>query len=212
MDACNITQEVCGTQPGFCAGGGSGVWVVYHILPLIVSWQMYCPVDGKASSTAENLFLVIFLPIERSESSCCPSVLCFSGYWHFPCDADVERRFNFSLDSTVYFYFICPSNVQPGIQAVKIGQKMIRLYGSNIRPSSHDRAKPAKDASVISTSIPADFLWNNLIYFFTSVQSWLPAVQAWSKARKTMITLILERTCQHYQNISNTSTSTILKS
>lgn len=78
--------------------------------------------------------------------------------------------------SSVYFYFICPSNVQPGILAVKIGQKMTHLYGSKIRSSSHSRAKAAKDASVISTSIPADFLWNNLIYFFTSVQSWLPAV------------------------------------
>lgn len=78
----------------------------------------------------------------------------------------------------VYFYFICPSNVQSGILAVKIGQKIIHLCGRKIRSSSHSRAKAAKDASVISTSIPADFLWNNLIYFFTSVQSWLPAVQA----------------------------------
>lgn len=112
----------------------------------------------------------------------------------------------------VYFYFICPSNVRSGILAVKIGQKITHLCGRKIRSSSHSRAKAAKDASVISTSIPADFLWNNLIYFFTSVQSWLPAIQAWSKARKTMITLILEGICQHYQNISNTSTSTILKS
>lgn len=65
-------QEVCGAQPGFCAGGGQGVWVVYHILPLIISWQLYCPVDGKVSSAAENLFLVIFLPLERGESLCCP--------------------------------------------------------------------------------------------------------------------------------------------
>lgn len=76
---------------------------------------------------------------------------------------------------SVYFYFICPSNVQPGILAVKIGQKMIHLYDSKIRSSSLSRAKAAKDASVISTSISSDFLWNNLIYFFTSVQSWLPA-------------------------------------